>query len=53
MKEFLVSYELNGRVYHSNVITDTSASAMYWIMNAFPEAQKIYVIREVAVMYNY
>lgn len=53
MKEFLVSYELHGRVYHSNVITATSEAAMYWIMNAFPEAKEIKVIREVALVYHY
>ncbi|QMP83885.1 MAG: hypothetical protein [Caudoviricetes sp.] len=49
MKEFLVKYELNGYVYHSKIITDTSGAAMYWVMNAFPEAKEIRVISSVDV----
>lgn len=44
MKAFLVKYELGGFVYHTEVITETSAGAMYWVMNAFPDATGIYVI---------
>lgn len=51
MKEFLVKYELGGFVYHSTVTTDTSGSAMYWVMNLFPEAKNIYVITSVDVHY--
>lgn len=53
MKEFLVSYELNGYVYHQNVITSSSGGAIYWVANLFPEAKNIYVIREIPVEYNY
>lgn len=49
MKEFLVKYELGGFVYHSKIITDTSGAALYWVVNAFPDAKSIGVISSVDV----
>jgi len=51
MKEFLVKYKLSRYIYHTKVITETSAGAMYWVMNAFPEATEIYVISSVELHY--
>jgi hypothetical protein len=51
MKAFLVKYELGGYVYHTEVITETSSGAMYWVMNAFPDATGIYVISSVELHY--
>lgn len=47
MKEFLVKYELGGYVYHSKVITDSSGAAIYWVINAFPDAERVGVISSV------
>ena len=44
MKTFLVRYTLGGFVYESEIRTDTSGAAMYWVMNAFPEAKNISVV---------
>jgi hypothetical protein len=51
MKEYLVKYTLSRYVYHTKVITATSEGAMWWVMNAFPEATNITVISSVDLHY--
>lgn len=51
MKEFTVSYEIGGFVYHSKVATDTSGAALYWVMNLFPEAKNIKVVSYIELFY--
>lgn len=52
MKEYTVSYEIGGFVYHSKVATDTSGAAMYWVLNLFPEAKNIKVISYTELFYH-
>ena len=44
MIKYIVQYELGGYVYQSEVITATSGAAIYWVVNAFPDAKNISVI---------
>ncbi len=44
MKKFRVRYTLRGFNYESELWTDSSGAAMYWVMNLFPEALNISVI---------
>ncbi len=46
MTEFVVEYNLHGRVYRSKIMTDTSGSALFWVVNAFPEAKDIKIVSE-------
>lgn len=45
MKEYLVRYTLHSYVYETSVRTASSEAAMFWIMNAFPEAKEISVVQ--------
>jgi hypothetical protein len=44
MTKFTVKYTLHRHVYQSEVYTDSSGSAMYWVMNLFPEATNIAIV---------
>jgi hypothetical protein len=44
MTKFTVKYTLYRHVYQSEVYTDSSGSAMYWVMNLFPEATNIAIV---------
>lgn len=44
MNKFTVHYELDGHVYETDVHTDTSWSAMYWINKLFPDAKNVYIV---------
>lgn len=46
MTEFVVEYNLHGRVYRSKIMTDTSGSALFWVVNAFPEAKDMKIVSE-------
>lgn len=44
MKKFRVRYTLHQYVYENELWTDSSGAALYWVMNAFPEAKDITVV---------
>lgn len=44
MTDYIVRYTLHSYVYETIVRTASSNAAMYWIMNAFPEATNIQCI---------
>lgn len=44
MTKYLVSYECQGHVYHSEVITSTSGAAMDWVKNNVRYATNIKIV---------
>lgn len=46
MTDYIVRYTLHGYVYETTVRTSSSAAAMYWVINAFPEATAIHCLNE-------
>lgn len=44
MTKFLISYELHGHVYQSEVRTSTSGAAMDWVKNTMPDATNIKIV---------
>lgn len=44
MTDYIVRYTLHAYIYETTVRTASSAAAMYWVMNAFPDATNIQCI---------
>jgi hypothetical protein len=44
MKKFKVRYTLSNFVYESEVWTDSSGAALYWVINTFPDAMNVTVV---------
>lgn len=44
MTKYLVSYELQGHIYRSEVITATTGAAMEWVRNTVPRATNIKIV---------
>ena len=44
MKNYRVRYSLGSFIYESEVWTDSSGAALYWVINLFPEATNVNVV---------